>query len=346
MAKYAVVLFNLGGPDSEEAVKPFLCNLFSDKAILSVPMPFRWLLAKIISSRRAPVAKQIYNQIGGKSPILEGTELQRNSLEKELNNRNKKEDYKVFIAMRYWKPFSQETVKKVKKYNPDEVILLPLYPQFSTTTTDSSIDNWKKKAQEYSLSCPTRIICCYPRQEEFIASHVSLLKDALEKLEQIQHKRVLFTAHGLPKKVIEKGDPYQWQVEQTAEEIIKRLDEEKIDWKVCYQSKVGPLEWIGPSTEEEIIRAAKEKTSLVVVPVAFVSEHSETLVELDIEYKNLAKKQGVPDYIRVPTLSAEKQFIASLATLCKKNTKGQEVISGESKRICPRNFHRCINRST
>jgi ferrochelatase len=320
MKKTAIVFFILGGPDRPEAIQPFLFNLFNDKAIIGAPQPIRWLLAKYISSRRAPIAKEIYAQIGGKSPLLDFTQEQAKALERELG-----EGYKVFIAMRYWHPFAHETALQVKEYRPDEVILLPLYPQYSTTTSGSSIKDW----QSVNLSVPTRIICCYPEEPGFIAAVADLIGKAL--VEAGEETRLLFSAHGLPKKIIARGDPYQFQVEKSAAAVAKALNIPNLDWQVCYQSRVGPLEWIGPSTDDEIRRAGREGKKVVLVPIAFVSEHSETLVELDIEYRHLAEQSGVPAYIRVPALGAHPSFISGLARL---------VREGNSTKICSPN-HSC-----
>jgi ferrochelatase len=319
--KIAVVLFNLGGPDSQEAVEPFLFNLFNDKAIITLPNPFRFFLAKIISSKRAPVAKHIYSYLGGKSPILEETKKQSDALEKKLNT--SEDNYKTFIAMRYWKPFSYETIHHVMDYNPDEVILLPLYPQYSASTTGSSINDWDMQCKKSGFRTLTKIIYSYPIAENFINSHVKLINKSYKKITNKKNVRLLFSAHGLPQKMIDAGDPYQLHVEQAASCIIQKLAIKNLDWQICYQSKVGRLKWLEPSTDNEIIRAAKENKSLVIVPVAFVSEHSETLVELDIEYKKLADDNGINQYLRVPTLSTDELFIDCLADLCKNpvNTK-------------------------
>jgi len=308
MTRTAVVLFNLGGPDSPEAVRPFLFNLFSDKAIIGLPNPFRYFLAKLISKKRAPIAQHIYQLIGGKSPILENTQAQADALESALG-----EGYKTFIAMRYWHPMSDSAAKQVQKYNPDEIILLPLYPQYSTTTTGSSVDAWNRAAVAQKINAPTRVACCYPTHKDFISAQAKLVRAAYEEASKSGTPRILFSAHGLPEKIIAKGDPYQWQVEQTTQKVVEELDIFGLDFINCYQSRVGPLKWIGPSTDTEITRAKNDKVPIVLVPIAFVSEHSETLVELDIEYKELA---GEVPYIRVPTVSTQPDFIAALKAVC------------------------------
>jgi len=335
----AVVLFNLGGPDELASVKPFLFNLFNDAAIISLPNPFRWLLAKCISSRRAAKARGIYQKIGGKSPLLELTQAQANALEQELKPKG---EYKIFVSMRYWHPMSGTVVKNVKHYAPDRIILLPLYPQFSTTTTASSFADWDEAAKHSGLEVPTTRICCYPTQRGLIAAHAKLIRDSYWKAAEHGKPRILFSAHGLPEKCIAGGDPYQWQVEKTVAAIVHVLAIHEIDYAICYQSRVGPLKWIGPATEEEIIRAGAARTPVVVVPVAFVSEHSETLVELDIDYRRLASECGIPDYQRVAALGTEKLFIEGLAALCVNTGASEAVSSFEKTRYCPRNFDKCI----
>ncbi len=326
----AVVIYNLGGPDSLEAVQPFLFNLFNDPLILHQPAPFRWLLAKLISSRRAPVARGIYEQMGGRSPILPETEDQARALEKALDDG----DSRVFVAMRYWHPFAAECVAAVKAYDPDRIVLLPLYPQFSTTTTESFRRVWQMAAREAGLDRPTVSICCYPREAGFIDTLVRLTRKELEALDADMPVRVLFSAHGLPKKFVTAGDPYQAQVEMTVAAVIERLAIPDLDYAICYQSRVGPVEWLRPYTDDEVRRAGRDGRALVVVPVAFVSEHSETLVELDSEYRHLAQECGVPDYRRAPTVSIDPAFIDGLVRLVRA-AAGKGVWPGAGHRICP-----------
>ncbi|MEQ9640696.1 MAG: ferrochelatase [Alphaproteobacteria bacterium] len=340
MGRIAVVLFNLGGPDRPEAVKPFLFNLFNDPAIIGLPQPARWLLAKLISTRRAPVAREIYANIGGRSPLLPLTEAQAEALQTACEDIG---EVRCFVAMRYWNPFAGETVREVAQWRPDEVLLLPLYPQFSTTTTGSSLKDWRREAEQVGFQAKTRAICCYPDETGLISAQIQLLNDKLGELAADQPYRVLFSAHGLPKKVIESGDPYQWAVERTADAIVAGMATPPADWVVCYQSRVGPLEWIGPSTESEIERAGRDGVALVVLPIAFVSEHSETLVELDIEYRELSEKAGVPAYRRVPAVATHPDFIAGLAGLVRDALSWTEdTTAGPGcARVCPGAFGRC-----
>ena len=316
--RIAVVLFNLGGPDSLEAVQPFLFNLFFDPAIINLPLPFRWLLAKFISKRRAPIAQEIYKHLGGKSPILDLTTKQSDYLQLALINEG---DVKCFISMRYWHPMTSQTVKDVKSFDPDEIILLPLYPQFSTATTGSSLKEWYEVAKAMNLNTNTKALCCYYTNTGWINAQVELISEKMREVKKQKQLRILFSAHGLPKKIIDAGDPYQDQIEQTAKAVINKLNNKSIDWAVCYQSKVGKLEWIGPSLDMEINRAAMDGVGILIVPIAFVSEHSETLVELDIEYQEIAQKLGVLEYHRVPAVGTNKNFISGLANLVKELRK-------------------------
>jgi len=341
--RLAVVLFNLGGPDGPKAVQPFLFNLFNDPAIIGAPGPIRWALAKFISSRRAPTAKAIYDEMGGRSPIVPLTQQQAVALDKRLSGSEGWDEVKSFVVMRYWHPRAVDVAKQVADYAPDQVVLLPLYPQFSTTTSGSSLKEWKKAAAAAGMAAPNATVCCHPMEEHFIGAHRELISDAIKQAGGTEGVRVLFSAHGLPKKIVDGGDPYQWQVEQTTQAVVKALALPGLDWLNCYQSRVGPLEWIGPSTEDEILRAAAEGKKIIVVPIAFVSEHSETLVELDIEYRELADQAGAKAYIRVPALGADENYIEALANVALDAAKREHGIcpGGADNRICPAGFGRC-----
>lgn len=340
MPKIAVVLFNLGGPDSPGAVEPFLFNLFSDPAIIGLPQPLRWLVAKLISKRRAPKAQGIYAQIGGSSPLLANTQAQARALEAVLADLG---EVRCFAAMRYWHPMTEGAVAAVKAFGPERIVLLPLYPQFSTTTTGSSKKAWDKAAAAQGLTAAASYACCYPVQPGFVAAAAELTAKHYAEAAKHGKPRVLFSAHGLPKKVVAGGDPYQVQVEKTAAAIAAKLGIADLDSVVCYQSRVGPLEWIGPYTEDEIARAGRDKVPLVVVPLAFVSEHSETLVELDIEYREKAAHDGVPHYERVPAVSTHPAFIAGLAEIVRALANGAPRACADAgqARLCPAACGKC-----
>ena len=337
--KKAIILFNLGGPDKLENVEPFLFNLFNDPAILNLPTFFRYPLAKLISNRRAPTAKKIYQELGGSSPILKLTKDQSKALELKLNSDDDYSEYKCFVVMRCWHPRAEDVIKKVKDYDPDEVILMPLYPQYSAATSGSSIKEWKDVCKKNNFNAKTNTICCYPTDVNFITAHKN---EITKKITNLKNFKLIFSAHGLPEKNIKKGDPYQWQVEQSVKKIVGSLKNENLDWILSYQSRVGPLKWIGPSTEDIIIENSKLGKHIVLVPIAFVSEHSETLVELDIEYKEIANKNGCKNYTRVPALGTNKDFIKTMSELIIKKEKYNFDGKLFPPQIqCPNNFKKC-----
>jgi ferrochelatase len=311
--KRAVILFNLGGPDAPSSVRPFLFNLFSDPAIIDYPAPLRWLLAQTISRARAKTAQAIYAHIGGRSPLLELTRAQAKALETELNATGDV-THRVFIAMRYWHPRAGQTAAEVAAFQPDEIVLLPLYPQYSTTTTGSSVQEWMEAIGRWSLLARTSTIRSYAGDPAFAQAQADLLKQTLAQANGAP-VRILFSAHGLPQKIVAAGDPYQIEVEQSAIAIARAAGFARTDWTICYQSKVGPMKWLEPSLDQELARAAADKVGVVILPIAFVSEHSETLVELDIEYRHRADTLGITPYLRVPALGTHPVFIAGLADL-------------------------------
>ena len=323
----AVLLFNLGGPDSLGSVKKFLFNMFNDKYILTLPQPLRFLIASIISSSRYKTSCEIYKKMGGKSPILEETKLQAQQLERKLSYQD--EDYKVFIAMKHWHPFFDTTIKEIKHYNPDKVILLPLYPHYSTTTTLSFLSSCLK-----SIPFPTKIHCCYYNNNKYIKAWTEQIIPFYEKASQIGKPKLIFSAHSLPVKVIKNGDPYQWHIEKSVELITNNLKNifSDIEWQICYQSKIGPVEWLKPSTEEVIKLASKSSRPIIIIPISFVSENAETLVELDIEYKNLIDEK---QFFRVPTLSTNDTFISALEDI---------IVKKEQKSCCPNKHKKCWHR--
>jgi ferrochelatase len=337
--KKAIILFNLGGPDKIENVEPFLFNLFNDPAILNLPTLLRYPLAKLISNRRAPIAKKIYAELGGSSPILKLTKEQSSALEIKLNQTQTEDEYKCFIVMRCWNPRAKDVIKDVKLYGPNEIILIPLYPQYSAATSGSSIKEWKDVCKSNNCNIKTSTICCYPTDQNFINAHT---KEITKKIKDLKNFKLIFSAHGLPEKNIKNGDPYQWQVEQSVKKIVERLNDKNLDWILSYQSRVGPLKWIGPSTEDIIIENSKSGKHIVLVPIAFVSEHSETLVELDIEYKEIADANGCKNYTRVPALGINEDFIKAISELIiKKNEYKINDNLYPPKIQCPSNFKKC-----
>jgi ferrochelatase len=316
--RLAVVLFNLGGPDGPRAVRPFLFNLFSDPAIITLPAAARLPLAALIAATRAKSARANYARMGGGSPLLPETVAQAGVLEAALKDACPDVEARAFIAMRYWTPTTEEAAAAVKAFEPDEIVLLPLYPQYSTTTTQSSLDAWGKA---YQGPGKVHAVCCYPLDEGLIDAHAQRIRAAWNAAGAPPGVRLLFSAHGLPEKIVRAGDPYQAQVEATAKAVAERLvgahGWPSLDWTVCYQSRVGRLKWIGPSTTEAIAEAASEGKGVVVCPISFVSEHIETLVELDHDYAAFAAEHGAEPYIRVPALGVHARFIHGLAQAVK-----------------------------
>lgn len=340
--KVAVVLFNLGAPDRPAAIRPFLLNLFRDPAILRMPSLLRALVARLIARRRLAPARANYALLNGSSPLLAMTRAQADALRTALPDLQ----VRCFIAMRYWHPFSDAAAQAVRAWRAHEVVLLPLYPEFSTTTTGSSMVAWHDAAAKAGLVAATHTICCYATDPAFIAATLALLRTAHARarvaLPSNVPLRVLLSAHGLPESIVAAGDPYQWQIEQTVAAVLAAWGEPALDAVICYQSRATPQRWIEPSTIAEIERAARDGVAVLVVPIAFVSEHSETLVELDIEYRHLADRLHLPGYFVAPAQGTDPAFIAALAAGVNRALRyGVGVHSHGGPRICPRRFVGC-----
>jgi protoporphyrin/coproporphyrin ferrochelatase len=336
--RLAIVLFNLGGPDDQAAVRPFLFNLFSDPAIIDGSGLSRWALAMLISWTRAKSARANYALMGGGSPLLLETQAQAAALERTLAEITPAFETRVFVAMRYWAPRAAEVAQAVSAFEPDEVVLAPLYPQYSTTTTGSSSAEW---ALAYRGSGRVRSVCCYPLEAGLIEAHARRIVSAWEASGRPAKVRLLFSAHGLPQKVVDGGDPYQSQIEATAAAVAERLGPDWADWQVCYQSRVGPLKWLGPSTLEAIAAAAAAGLGVVVTPIAFVSEHVETLVELDHDYAKQASAMGCAPYVRVPALGLQTEFITGLAKTAACMLDEPAGVRPGSSFVCADRWSRC-----
>jgi ferrochelatase len=333
-SKIAVVLFNLGGPDGPTAVRPFLENLFSDPAIIGLPWLLRRPLAALIARSRREKAVANYAIMGGGSPLLAETRAQARALETALAERLSAHEVRAFIAMRYWSPLSGETARVVERFAPDEVILAPLYPQYSTTTTGSSLKAW---SQAYRGPGRVRTLCCWYDNAGLAAAHAARVVGVWEAAGRPK-VRLLFSAHGLPERVVAGGDPYQWQVETTCARVAALLGE-GWDWKICYQSRVGPLRWLGPSTPEAIGEAIEDGLGVLIDPIAFVSDHVETLVELDHDYERLAHERGVTAYLRAPVVGVLPAFVDGLAGAVERSLQREGL--GPDGQACPAAFGRC-----
>ncbi len=310
-----MVLFQLGGPDSPEAVEPFLYNLFRDPDIIDFPFAgiAREPLARLVASRRARKVAARYAALGGRSPLQRFTLLQARALEAELRKRL---DARVVVAMRYWHPLTEEAIRQLDRESYAELVLLPLYPQYSKTTTGSSLKEWARKYKPNHI--PVRTIRDFHSYPPFIEVLVDQVNRTLEKFGDARERAgvpLLFSAHGVPASVIEAGDPYCRQVEATT-----RLVMERGGWlnphRLCYQSKVGPGRWLEPSLRATLkeLGAARARSALVV-PISFVSDHLETLQEIDVEAREYAGRVGLRQFEMMPGLNDSPQFIAALAGL-------------------------------
>jgi len=310
MTKTAVVLLNLGGPDSLEAVQPFLENLFNDPDIFK--LPFQKSLARFISKKRAPKIQKQYEKIGGKSPIGMWTEKQRQMLEKKL--RENYSDIDVFVAMRYWKPLTAETTNEIENNNYKKIILLPLYPHYSISTTGSSFNEWRRC---YTGNVNTVFIDSYFENELYIKSINKKIDKSLLNFPEEKRNNVhlVFSAHGTPVSYVKKGDPYSEQINKTMSAVMQFRKEE---YSLCFQSKVGPAKWLEPSTKNKIKELALfGKEDLLIIPISFVSDHIETEFELGVDYKEIALKSGIKNYVVMEGLNDSQTFVDALFDITK-----------------------------
>jgi len=331
-----VILLNLGGPDSIQAVRPFLYNLFSDRQIIRLgPSFMQQPLAWLISTTRSKKTEQYYKLIGGKSPILEITTAQAKALEELLNSPGDKNrefsgsmSFRVYTGMRYWRPFIEDVVLQMQKDGIKKVIALSLYPQYSIATSGSSFSKFNEVASQYNMK--TVNIESWHNHPLYIQALVDVIKKGIESFNvssfthhpsSFNDVHVLFSAHSLPQKIIDRGDPYVDQTMGTIQEITKRLN---INWHLSYQSKSGPVKWLAPSTEDKIQELAKEGVrNILMVPISFVSDHIETLYEIDILYKNLAGALGV-QMKRTKSLNTHPVFIEALKDIVLKSLNNKE----------------------
>jgi ferrochelatase len=316
--KIGVVLFQLGGPDSLDSIEPFLYNLFCDPDIIDFPFAriARQPLAKLISMSRARHVAHHYAEIGGRSPILEFTRRQAEALEAELGGDF---DARVVVAMRYWHPFTDEAIAELAAHAPEQVVLLPLYPQYSKTTTGSSINEWNRRFHPNGWQPRVHVVSEFYEDAAYLDAVVSAVDRSLANFEDPADVDIVFSAHSVPVAVIDAGDPYQRQIEHTVDLVWERGG-----WSarrhLCYQSKVGASKWLRPSMHETVKNlAAAGSRNLLVVPISFVSDHVETLHEIDIEHREQARSLGIENYRMVPGLNDSAAFIAALAGLVRQN---------------------------
>jgi ferrochelatase len=310
--RIGVVLFQLGGPDTLEAIEPFLFNLFCDPDIIDFPFARigRKPLAKLISSTRARKVQHHYATIGGGSPIRRFTEQQARALQLKLTESGL--DARCFVAMRYWHPFTARAIEQLRDACCDEVVLLPLYPQYSSTTTGSSLNEWRRLFRE---NLPVQQIETFYRHELYLQALVEKIDDGLARFADPAHPEIIFSAHSVPVAVIHKGDPYQRQIEETVELLMQRGGWTN-GYRLCYQSKVGASKWLQPSLHAALRELAIEKgREVCIVPISFVSDHVETLGEIDHEARAEAAKLGIKRFEMTSGLNDSPTFIAALADL-------------------------------
>ncbi len=334
--KINVILFNLGGPSDLKSVRSFLFNLFNDSLIIRLPGFFRLCLAWLISTLRTKKAQHIYSLINGKSPILENTEKQGKALLNALSKLGY-ENVEIHTVMRYWNPRAKDVINTMEWNMNQETLLLSLYPQYSTTTTLSSMYEFISLAQKKYPNFKYTKIGCYPILPGLIQYYTKAISNVISS-NSLEKPHILFSAHGLPIDVIQDGDPYQHHVQQTILAIQSQLEllHSEIFTYECYQSKVGLKKWLTPSTEHLIQELSKQDKNIIVVPIAFVSEHSETLVELDIEYREIAHEYGAKSYHRIATPSDDEGFIQSLAQLI------SSTLDEKNKDLYCSNSHNCF----
>jgi len=310
--RLGVVLFQLGGPDTLAAIEPFLYNLFCDPDIIDFPFARigRKPLAKLISTTRAHKVQHHYATIGGGSPIRRFTERQARALETELSSQGL--DARCFVAMRYWHPFTREAITQLRAAQCDEVVLLPLYPQYSSTTTGSSRNEWQRLFRD---DIPVHNVGPFYQHPMYLDAVIEKIEHALDRFPVPERVELLFSAHSVPMSVIAKGDPYQRQIEETVQLLMQRGG-----WtnrhRLCYQSKVGASKWLQPSLHRTLHDLASEKVrEICIVPVAFVSDHVETLGEIDHEAREEARRLGITQFEMSAGLNDSPKFIEALSHL-------------------------------
>ncbi|MHC5599085.1 MAG: ferrochelatase [Nostoc sp.] len=317
MGRVGVLLLNLGGPDKLEDVGPFLYNLFSDPEIIR--LPFRWLqkpLAWFIATRRTRTSQANYKQIGGGSPLRRITEAQGEALKEQLGYLG--QEANIYVGMRYWHPYTEEAIAQLTQDNIEHLVILPLYPQFSISTSGSSFRLLEKLWQEDPKLQPIdyTVIPSWYKEPGYLQAMAELIAQELEQYPNPDEVHIFFSAHGVPKSYVEEaGDPYQQEIEECAALILQTLNRPNVH-TLAYQSRVGPVEWLQPYTEDALKElGAKGVKDLVVVPISFVSEHIETLQEIDIEYREVAEEAGIHNFRRVPAPNTHPVFINALAEL-------------------------------
>jgi ferrochelatase len=307
--KKAVLLLQMGGPDSLDAVRPFLLNLFTDREIIKIgPAWLQPLIARIIVKKRAAHVEENYSLIGGKSPLRELTEEQARSLEQVLGD-----NYRCFVAMRYWRPSTIEALAAIRKAGIKDITAVSLYPHYSRATTGSSIKELKKVLAESKVDFNVRYIDSFYNDSGYIDAMAEKIREGLQQFHPLAEVELLFSAHSLPQSFIDEGDPYLAQIEESVRLIMQQFT---VPHHLSFQSRAGPVKWLEPSTDDMLKKLAGSGVkNLLVVPLSFVSDHIETLHEIDIEYSKKAWELGIAKFARMPSLNSSPRFIEALAAL-------------------------------
>lgn len=309
----ALILLNMGGPDSLDAIEPFLYNLFSDRELIQLPLGglLQKPLAKLISHFRSKKVRESYAYIGGCSPLLDWTQKQAAGIAARLG-----EQIQPFVVMRYWKPRADEVLVQLKEQGIESAVVLSMYPHYTGATTGSSVNDFRRSAARLYPELEYQVIEQWHDWPGYIGALANRVVEGLDKFHELMRDdvRILFSAHALPQKFIDRGDPYQQQVETTAKQVMDLVGDYR--WSIAYQSRSGPVEWMTPGTDDEIVRLGSEgEKSLLMVPISFVSDHIETLEEIDLQYRMLAERHGIPHFFRAPSLNDHADFLSGMADL-------------------------------
>lgn len=314
----ALILLNMGGPDSLDAIEPFLFNLFSDRELIQLPLggllqkPF----ARLISHFRSKKVRESYEYIGGCSPLLAWTQKQAAGIAQRLG-----EEFVPFVVMRYWHPRADEVLNQLRKQGIRQAIVVSMYPHYTGATTGSSVNDFKRCAARLYPELSYQLIEQWHDWPGYITALANRVKEGLEQFHELMREdvRILFSAHALPQKFIDRGDPYKEQVERTAWQVMQQVGNYR--WSIAYQSRSGPVRWMEPGTDDEIIRLGAEgDKTMLMVPISFVSDHIETLEEIDLQYRMLAEQHGIPHFVRAPSLNAHADFLDGMSELVRQKS--------------------------
>ena len=317
----ALILLNMGGPDSLKAVRPFLYNLFSDRDLIQLPAgallqkPFAWLISRL----RAPRVRANYAAIGGKSPLLEWTEKQAEGTTRLLGTQ-----FRPYVIMRYWRPRAAEVLRQVREAGIDQAVVLSMYPHYTGATTGSSINDFRQAAQKVHPELEYQLIEEWYGWPAYLDALANRVREGLEQFHELARSEVaiLFSAHALPQSFIDRGDPYLDQVLCTVNGVMERLDGN--EWKLGFQSRTGPVRWMEPDTLDVIEQVGREGfPGALIVPISFVSDHIETLQEIDFEFRMHAEQTGLPAFERCPSLNDHEDFLQALASLVRSHLQDQ-----------------------